>query len=184
MEIPLFEDPGGNITDGGAETEPIHELGITGGVSGLIRNEHLASPSGAEEFGELRGSGDAAADESPEDAVPQENEAERQKELTVQQQTLIMGAWATVCGNCSTSAYPDTETHVVEGDENRGCGVRWRYISVEDMPPEIAVDMRPDLTYIEPDPSKDGITKAMEEKNLKGLDVVYAEEDKDEESED
>lgn len=38
---------------------------------------------------------------------------------------------------------------------------------MEDMPPETAGVMRPDLAYIDPDYSQDGVTAAMEEENLK-----------------
>lgn len=161
-ELPPFEMPGDG-PDSEDDTQ-VPELEISGGVSGSDRGGRLTSGDGELEFGGL---------EEPDQSVA----AEEAEALTQQQQTLIIGAWASVCGNCGDNAFPYTETHVVE--DGPSCGVMWRYVTVEDIPVETAEYLRPDLTYVEPDRSKDGVTADMEAANLSVFEALHDLEDPD-----
>lgn len=136
-ELPPFEMP----EEGDAAAADASDVAMPAGASEGDGGERLTEP---------------AADTTSEQGA---------EALTPQQQTLIIGAWASVCGNCGDNAMPRTQRHELE--DGGGCGVTWKYVTVEDMPAEIAGQIRPDLTYVAPDYSQDGVTAAMEEQNLK-----------------
>lgn len=104
-----------------------------------------------------------------EQAHPEAAEAE----LTPRQQTVFIGAWFSVCGNCDNNADYREQNHDMEVMEGEGCGVTWKYIA-SDVPGEDCSSLRPDLIPVEMDRSADGITNEMEERMIGNLAVLEA----------
>lgn len=88
-ELPPFEMP--EDGDTAADAAPAPDVAIPAGASEGDSGERLTE-------------------------VPADATAEQGAEaLTPRQQTLIIGAWASVCGNCGDNAMPRTQRHELEG---------------------------------------------------------------------
>lgn len=175
-EMPPFEMPG-NTPDPEDDTH-VPALEISGGVNSNDRGGRLTSGDGEQEFGSLEEANQpATAEPTDGDHSNDKPEPDEAETLTQQQQTLTIGAWASVCGNCGDNAFPYTETHVIE--DGPSCGVRWKFVSVDGIPTEAAEALRPDLTYVEPDRSKDGLTADMEAANFSVFEALHDQEDPD-----
>lgn len=87
-------------------------------------------------------------------------------ELTQAQQTLIIGDWTSVCGNCGQNASYDEESHINEKVYGVGCGVVWLYVTT-DSPGNDYSHLRPDLIPREMMPALDGVADEVEEQVLR-----------------
>lgn len=106
--------------------------------------------------------------------------AKRRRIMAEEQLMLIIGDAFSVCGNCDGNANPCEKRHIMEPqvaeDESWGCGVKWEYVSNDGtMTPREVQAMRTDLAWRQN--TKQGITRRVEEKILKGIEVVEFRQD-------
>lgn len=94
-------------------------------------------------------------------------------ELEPRQQTLIIGGWASVCGNCGRNADPKEISHEMRTMEGGpGCGVEYKYVTNDGINKEAAQRLCPGLEWVDADPSRDGAAGAMEDQMIGDLPVV------------
>ena len=93
-------------------------------------------------------------------------------QLTVEQQTIIIGGWFSVCGNCKENADFHETSHIMEQMlGSLGCGVTYLYVAT-DRPGADFAHLRPDLTPVDLGMANDGITDEMEDRMIGGMQVI------------
>lgn len=93
------------------------------------------------------------------------------QELNDRQQTIIVGDWFSVCGNCGGNAAFREKTHKMKKMKGEGCGVRWRYITSDSGDPSVA-RLRLDLEYRDTLEDQRGLGDQMEVKMIGGMEVL------------